>query len=198
MGDGTRPCVTDLAILTIRSRAELRDWLAQNHAHAPSQWLASYKRHHPDYLAYEPIVQELLCWGWIDSQTRALDADRSMILIARRNPKSAWSAINKAHVQAARNTGQMTPAGEALVAAALENGMWHFLDDVERLDVPPDLAQALEGAGQMAFWQALPRSIKRGALEWVKTAKTPATRGARIGDIVTSAGAGLRPTPFRR
>ena len=122
--------MTDIPVLTIRTRPDLRAWLAVNHATASSQWLATYKRHHPDYLAYEPIVQELLCWGWIDSRTMAVDADRSALLIARRNPKSAWSALNKAHVAAARADGSMTPAGEALIAAAMGNGMWDFLDDV--------------------------------------------------------------------
>jgi uncharacterized protein YdeI (YjbR/CyaY-like superfamily) len=190
--------VTDIPLLTIRSRADLRAWLAANHASAPSQWLATFKRHHPDYLAYEPMVQELLCWGWIDSRTMAVDADRSAILIARRNPRSAWSAINKAHVAAARADGSMTPAGEALIAAALSNGMWSFLDDVERLEVPPDLAVALIQTGTAPAWEAFPRSVKRGSLEWIKTAKGADTRAKRIADVTGSAAQGLRPSPFRR
>lgn len=190
--------MTDIPLLTIRNRAALRDWLAANHATASSQWLATYKRHHPDYLAYEPIVQELLCWGWIDSRTMAVDADRSALLIARRNPKSAWSALNKAHVAAARAAGHMTPAGEALIAAAMGNGMWEFLDDVEQLEVPPDLANALDASGTAAAWEAYPRSVKRGTLEWIKTAKGTDTRAKRIADVTTSAAAGLRPSPFRR
>ena len=158
--------------------------------------LASFKKHHPDYLAYEPIVEELLCWGWIDSVTRALDADRSMILIAPRNPRSAWSAINKAHVERARASGAMTPAGEAKIAAAMANGRWTFLDDVERLEVPDDLAAAL-GALRPG-WDGYPRSVRRGTLEWIKTAKTPATRAKRIADVTGSLAAGLRPSPFRR
>lgn len=189
---------SDIPILTIRTRADLRAWLAENHATHGSVWLATYKKHHPDYLAYEPMVEELLCWGWIDSVTRALDADRSMLLISRRNPKSAWSAINKAHVERARASGAMTPAGEALVSIAQANGMWSFLDDVERLECPPDLAQALDATGTTDFWTALPRSIKRGALEWLKTAKSPETRQKRIDDITGSAQANLRPSPFRR
>lgn len=188
----------DAPILTIRSRAELRDWLAAHHGEKGPVWLASFKKHHPDYLAYEPQVEELLCWGWIDSVTRALDADRSMILIAPRNPKSAWSALNKAHVARAVASGAMTPAGLAKVQAAEANGMWTFLDDVEALEVPPDLAAALQAEGQRATWDAWPRSVKRAALEWVKTAKTAPTRAARIADIVTSAAQGLRPSPFRR
>ncbi len=190
--------MTDLPLLTIRSRADLRAWLAEHHATAPSQWLATFKRHHPDYLAYEPMVQELLCWGWIDSRTMAVDADRSAILIARRNPRSAWSALNKAHVAAARADGSMTPAGEALIAAAMANGMWAFLDDVERLEVPPDLAAALTQTGTTPQWEAFPRSVKRGPLEWIKTAKGAETRAKRIADVTGSAAQGLRPSPFRR
>jgi len=188
----------DAPILTIRSRPDLRAWLAENHATHGSLWLATYKKHHPDYLAYEPMVEELLCWGWIDSVTRALDADRSMLLISSRNPKSAWSAINKAHVDRARAAGRMTPAGEALITAAQANGMWSFLDDVERLECPPDLSEALETTGTSAFWDALPRSVKRGSLEWLKTAKSPETRRKRIDDITGSAAQNLRPSPFRR
>lgn len=170
--------------------------MAQNVATASSTWLASYKRHHPDYLAYQDIVQELLCWGWIDSVTRALDADRSLILIAQRRLKSGWSAVNKAHVAQMRATGQMTPSGEAKIAAAMANGMWDFLNDVDALIAPDDLLQAL-GEHRPAF-DAYPKSVQRGTLEWIKTAKTPPTRSARIQDVIDSARMGLRPKPFRR
>ncbi|TAG19188.1 MAG: hypothetical protein EAZ40_10795 [Rhodobacterales bacterium] len=192
------PAADSAPILTIRSRADLRAWLAENHATAKAVWLATFKKHHPDYLAYEPQVEELLCWGWIDSVTRALDADRSMILIAPRNPKSAWSAINKAHVARARASGAMTPAGEAKIAAAFANGQWDFLNDVDALIDPPDLTTALTVTGTATFWAAQPRSVRRGTLEWIKTAKTAETRARRIADVTDSAALGLRPSPFRR
>jgi uncharacterized protein YdeI (YjbR/CyaY-like superfamily) len=187
----------DAPILTIRTRAELRDWLAAHHSDPGPVWLATYKRHHPDYLAYEPQVEELLCWGWIDSVTRALDADRSMILIAPRNPKSAWSAINKAHVDRAIASGAMTSAGMAKVDVAKANGQWDFLNDVDALIAPDDLLAAL-GPAERAFWDATPKSVRRGTLEWIKTAKTPETRAKRIADVAESAAQGLRPSPFRR
>ncbi len=188
----------DAPILTIRSRAELRAWLADHHRDPGPIWLASFKKHHPDYLgATGPITEELLCWGWIDSVVRALDEDRSMILIAPRNPKSAWSAVNKALVERARASGAMTPAGEAKVATAQANGMWDFLNDVEALLEPPDLIAALSGKAA-EVWAAQPRSVKRGTLEWIKTARTEATRAARIAEVADSAALGLRPKLFRR
>ena len=180
----------------VRSRADLRRWLERNHATSPSVWLVTFKKHTDHYLSYGEMIEELLCWGWVDSQTRGVDADRTSVLIAPRNPKSAWSAVNKEKVAAARASGQMTPAGEALVSAAQGNGMWTFLDDVERLERPADLEAAL--GPRVAGWEAWPRSVKRGTLEWIKTAKTEPTRAKRIADVVDSLDAGLRPSPFRR
>ncbi len=184
-------------ILTVRNRAELRKWLKKNHeTWSDSLWLATYKKHHPDYLPWGQAVEELLCWGWVDAQVAALDEDRMKHRIAPRKETSAWSAVNKEIVERMRAEGQMTDAGEAKIAAAKANGMWGFLDDVERLEVPDDLAQALGDAREI--WDAYPRSVKRGTLEWIKTAKTAPTRTRRIDDVAQSAGAGLRPSIFRR
>ena len=46
--------------------------------------------------------------------------------------------------------------------------MWDFLNDVDALIVPADLDAALRP--QRAVWDAWPRSVRRGALEWIKTA----------------------------
>jgi uncharacterized protein YdeI (YjbR/CyaY-like superfamily) len=90
----------------------------------------------------------------------------------------------------------MTEAGERLIRIAQESGMWEFLDDVDRLEVPDDLAAALGGLRE--GWEAYPRSVRRGTLEWIKTAKGPDTRAQRIAGVVSSLGQGLRPPPFRR
>ena len=182
--------------VTIRSRAELRAWLAAHHDRETSIWLATYKKHHPDYLPWIEAVEELLCWGWVDAQVAGLDADRMKHRCAPRNPRSAWSAVNKEIVARMRAAGQMTEAGEKAIGIAEENGMWSFLDDVERLEVPPDLDTAL--GPLRSVWDAYPRSVKRGTLEWIKTAKTAPTRAKRIEDVRTSAAADLRPSPFRR
>lgn len=186
----------DAPIVTVRNRADLRDWLAAHHHEKGPVWLACYRRHHASYLSPEESTEELLCWGWINSIPRELDTDRSMILIAPRKPDSAWSAVNKALVEKARASGAMTPAGEAKIAAAQANGQWSFLDDVERLEVPADLAEAL--GPLRAGWEAFPRSIKRAALEWIKTARTAETRARRVEDVRASLAEGKRPTPFRR
>lgn len=180
----------------IRSLADLRDWLSANHATAGTHWLLTYKKHSPHYLAIDDVVDELLCWGWVDSVTGTGDADRKRIRISPRNPASAWSAVNKAKVARLRAEGRMQPAGEALVAVAQANGMWDFLNDVDALEAPADLVAALGEA--LPAWEGWPRSVRRGALEWIKTAKSPATRAARIAECAAAAREGRRPAPFNR
>ncbi len=178
------------------TRAALRAWLEDNHASSASVWAVTFKKHHPSYLPFGEVVEELICWGWIDSSVRSVDDDRMMHLISPRKETSAWSAVNKEIVGRMRGSGQMTAAGEAKIAAAEANGMWAFLDDVERLEKPADLDAAL---GALATgWEAYPRSVKRGTLEWIKLAKTEPTRAKRIADVVRSLKEGQRPSPFRR
>ncbi|MEM7722429.1 MAG: YdeI/OmpD-associated family protein [Pseudomonadota bacterium] len=188
--------MTEAEIVTVPSRAALREWLAAHHATSKGVWLATYKKHHPNYLPWIEAIEELLCWGWVDGHVAALDEDRMRHRVAPRNPKSAWSAVNKEIVSRMRAERRMTEAGEAVIALAEANGMWAFLDDVERLVVPEDLGVALDD--MRAVWDAWPCSVKRGTLEWIKTAKTAPTRAKRIADVADSARQGLRPSPFRR
>jgi uncharacterized protein YdeI (YjbR/CyaY-like superfamily) len=184
------------AVVTVASRADLRAWLAAHHRRHDGVWLSTYKAHHPLHLPWIGAVEELLCWGWIDAVPRRVDADRSAHRIAPRKPRSAWSAVNKRLVEAARIAGAMTEAGEAAIAVAQANGRWTFLDDVEAGIVPEDLAAAL--GDLRAAWDGWPRSVRRGTLEWVKTAKPPPTRARRIADVAHAARTGTRPSPFRR
>ncbi|MEL6913828.1 MAG: YdeI/OmpD-associated family protein [Pseudomonadota bacterium] len=182
----------------VRSRAELRAWLAEHHARPERVWLVFWKKHTDHYTPIGELISELLCWGWVDAVTRGVDADRSSVRVAPRRARSAWSAVNKAKVEEARAAGLMMAPGEAAIARAKENGMWSFLDDVERLEVPPDLARALDAASAArAVWEDYPRSVKRGMLEFIKTAKTPETRAKRIEALAEDAAAGLRPRNFR-
>jgi uncharacterized protein YdeI (YjbR/CyaY-like superfamily) len=192
-----KPATPDLELVTVTSRADLRAWLAANHTRDSGAWLVTFKKHTAHYLPFEEAVEELLCWGWIDSRTRGIDADRTSVLIAPRNPKSAWSAVNKAHVARARASGAMTPAGDAKIAAAMENGMWAFLDDVERLERPADLQAALDAAGLLADLGKLAaqRQARHAGMDQDREDRADPRKAYRRRDRLGRAGAAAQPVP---
>ena len=69
----------------IKTRSELRQWLQANYQQKEGVWLVTYKKKSEDYLPYPDIVQECLCFGWIDSLPRKLDETRTMLYISPRN-----------------------------------------------------------------------------------------------------------------
>jgi len=79
----------------VRSRQDLRDWLSAHHDQEGSVWLVFWKKHTDHYVPFAEFVEECLCWDWVDSVTRGVDADRSSIRISPRKVSSAWSAVNK-------------------------------------------------------------------------------------------------------
>lgn len=180
----------DAAQIEIRTLDDLHDWLGRNHTQSASVWVVTFKKPHEHYLPWSDVVAELLCWGWIDSAVRGIDAERFKHLISPRKESSAWSAVNKALVAEMRAAGRMQPAGEAKIAAAEANGMWTFLDEVEALVVPEDLAAAL--GPHHAVWGSWSKSIKRAWLEQIKMAKTAPTRAKRIATCAKAAKDGLK------
>jgi uncharacterized protein YdeI (YjbR/CyaY-like superfamily) len=183
----------ELEQVEVLSRAELRRWLQANHTRTEAVWLVSHKKSSPHYLDYNSIVEEALCFGWIDSTARALDEQRSMLLFSPRRAGSAWSRANKERVERLTQAGLLRPAGLAKVEQAKSDGSWEFLDDVEALVVPADLQQALEAhPPALDHWQAFSRSAKRAILEWIKTAKRDTTRAARIAKTAELAAQNVR------
>ena len=177
-----------------RSRQELRGWLSANHASASTFWLVSYKKHvREHYVPYDEIVQDLLCFGWIDARTRRLDDDRTMLLVAPRKQGSTWSAANKKRVKRLADEGLMMPAGQARIDEAKEDGSWSYLDDIENLVIPDDLATAFKKnkSAQRQF-DAFNDSAKKVILLWIKKAKREATRQARIRETVRLAAKGVK------
>ncbi len=178
-------------------RQDWRSWLARNGPTAAGVWVV-YDRGPARPFGYEQIVEEALCFGWIDSKGRKVDDARTMLYLAPRKPGSAWSRLNKVRVERLITDGLMTEAGLAVIDAAKQCGSWTALDDVEDGLEPADLAAALDAdALARQHWDAFPRSARRGILEWISHAKRPATRLARVQATVSEAAAGRRANQWR-
>ena len=184
--------IEDYPRVEMKSRAAWRAWLERNHATSGPIWLATWKKNTPHYMSYADVVEEALCFGWIDSTARGLDERRSMLMLAPRKPKSVWSALNKKRIAQLEKSGLMTDAGRAKIEAAKKDGSWTALDAVEALEMPADLARALGKTGKTTY-DGWPPFLRKQALYWISQAKRPETRAKRIAEVVEAAKKGERP-----
>ena len=184
----------DYPIYHAETRSQWRAWLEANHDSAPGVWLCSWKAATGrPACPYPEVVEEAICFGWIDSTVTSLDDDRGLQLITPRKPKSTWSRSNRRRVADMEAGGLMTDAGRRAVEIARENGWWTILDPVEDLVEPDDLAAALDAeSSARAAWDGFPPTARKAMLWWVISARREDTRARRVETIVDKASRGER------
>jgi uncharacterized protein YdeI (YjbR/CyaY-like superfamily) len=170
------------------SASEWREWLEANGADSEPVTLVLQKKGSPyPGVDYAHALDEALCYGWIDSTVHRLDEHRYTALFARRRRGSIWSAVNKRHIARLEAEGRMAPPGRAAVEAAKADGSWTVLDTVEALELPAELAEALDAAGVRVAFDSIPESERKQWLWRYVRAKRPETRAKWLGEMITAA-----------
>ena len=102
-------------LLSFKDRNELRQWLEENHSMVRECWVVSYRKKQPEWdaLLYQEIVEEALCFGWIDSTCKKLPDGRLVQRLSPRCKRSHWTELNKQRCHDLEHRGLMTPAGLA-------------------------------------------------------------------------------------
>lgn len=180
------------------NRKEWRQWLQKNHTVKKAVWLVHYKKKLAvPSLSWSEAVDEALCFGWIDSVRKPVDAERYIQFFSKRKATSVWSKINKEKVQQLIDKGLMTKAGFLTIATAKQNGTWTILDDVEELSIPADLEKEFKDhKGSKDFFLSLSKSVKKAILQWLVLAKRAETRQNRINKIAELASQKRKPKQF--
>ncbi|MEM7484151.1 MAG: YdeI/OmpD-associated family protein [Bacteroidota bacterium] len=179
--------------ITVESQEELRDWLLDNYKQEDSVWLVTYKKSVPvKYISTGQVLDELLCFGWIDGVRKKLDEKRTMQLILPRQVQY-WSRSYKNRAARLIEEGLMHESGLKSITISKESGLWNFMDDVDDLIIPNDLFKALKSKKRaFGFFDAINDSSKRFVLRWLKLSKTDKTRTNRIERIVTLSSKGKK------
>jgi uncharacterized protein YdeI (YjbR/CyaY-like superfamily) len=106
--------------IQIATLSEWRDWLASPVPDCDDVWVVIYKKASGrQTVTFDALLEEALCWGWVDTQTKSVDDERYSIRFRKRRPGSNWSATNRRIVCRLIKEGRMQPAGQALLPADL-------------------------------------------------------------------------------
>jgi len=184
-------------LLEVDDRADWRQWLERNHATARGVWVISWRSHTGKArLAYDALVEEALCFGWVDSREQPVDDERLMQLVTPRRAGSAWARSNKERVARLERAGAMALAGRKVVEAAKADGSWSRYDSAEALQIPADLGSALAAnAAAARNFDAFTDAAKRTILRRLIDAKRPETRQKRIAETVRLAATNEKAGP---
>jgi uncharacterized protein YdeI (YjbR/CyaY-like superfamily) len=181
------------------SPGELRAWLEEHHATASELWVGYYKKatNRPS-VTWSEVVDEALCFGWIDGKVQRIDEQRHRQRLTPRKPNSNWSAVNIAKVAELRAQGRMTAAGEAAFAARREDRSAVYSYE-RRHEAEFDAEQKKTFRANAAAWKwfaAQTQSYRTMATFWVVSAKRPDTRARRLATLIECSADGRRVPPL--
>jgi uncharacterized protein YdeI (YjbR/CyaY-like superfamily) len=107
--------------LNVRNRAEWRRWLARHHDRKKEIWLVYYRKTSGKTgISYDESVEEALAYGWVDGQTKGIDAETYAGRFTPRKPNSNWAPSNVARVKKLLAEGRMAEPGLAVVPENLK------------------------------------------------------------------------------
>lgn len=180
--------------ILFEERSAWRRWLAENHATSRGIFVITWRKGSGmPILSYDAMVEEALCFGWIDSLPRKLDDQRTMLYFSPRKKGSPWSGLNKDRIIKLEAEGLIEEPGRRLIEAAKLDGSWESYDAAQNLIEPIELASGLNQHPEARKnWDAFPPSARRGILWIIYSAKTEATKSKRIAETIRLAEKNLR------
>ncbi|WP_454194814.1 YdeI/OmpD-associated family protein [Nocardia sp. Marseille-Q1738] len=170
-------------IITCTDRTQWESWLADNHDRATDVWLKIAKKSAAGTtITITEALDGALCFGWIDSHRRGLDADHYLQRYSPRRPTSPWSQVNVAKAEALIASGRMRSPGFAAIAAARSDGRWSAAYEPQRTATcPADLHAALtENPSARGRFDRLDRSGQYAFYLRLMKSRTPTERATQL------------------
>ena len=172
-----------------KTRAQWRQWLRKHHEHTSEIWCVFSKKHvQTPSVSYDEAVEEALCFGWVDSIVRTVDADRYEQRFSPRKPGSRWSAPNVARMKKMIAARQVAPAG---LAAFSDHGKRLVRPHPKKL--PAELERSFRSASRAwQNFQQFPPGYRRATIGWVASAKREETKAKRLKQLIEMSARGER------
>jgi len=173
--------------LSFRSQKEWSAWLSKNHTRVEGIWLRLYKKASGvTSVNHDQALDSVLCYGWIDGQTKPFDKDSWIQKFTPRRAKSLWSKRNIEHTERLIKTKKMRAPGMREIERAKSDGRWHAAyDSPSKVTIPEDfLIRLSKNKKALAFFKSLNKT-NRYSIAWrLQTAIKPQTREKRMETIL--------------
>jgi len=155
--------------LYVASRRAWRSWLAKNHDKEKEVWLIYYRKETgKPRIPYNDAVEEALCFGWIDSTVKKLDAERFAQRFSVRKKNSSLSQANKERVLKLIAQKKMTRAGLDAIAHTFNPAE----ESEQQFIIPSEILAPLQVDKQAwENFQRFPESYQRVRIAYILSRK---------------------------
>jgi uncharacterized protein YdeI (YjbR/CyaY-like superfamily) len=182
-----------------KDSTELREWFRKNHQTKQELWVGLYKKASgKPSVTWPEVVDEALCWGWIDGVRKGIDADSYMNRVTPRKPRSNWSMKNVNRVQELIEEGRMQPEGLAAFEARTgdRSGVYSYEQRKTAKLTSAQEKQFRSNEDAWIYWKAQPPSYRKAAAWWVISAKRDETKERRLAQLIEDCANGQWVTPL--
>lgn len=164
------------------TRAEWRAWLEAHHADRDEIWLVGHRKSTGvASVPYHEAVEEALCFGWIDSIRKSVDATSYGQRFTPRREGSAISQTNQERLARLLEAGRVIPS----VAEGLRDLR------PEDYRVPAYIEEALKAEpGAWAHWQAFSAAYRRIRAAYVEDGRRTGAMEKRLAHLIRKTAAG--------
>ena len=195
--------IRDEEVIECADAREWARWLKDHQRTANGVWLRIAKKGAGGVsVSISDALDVALCYGWIDSQRKGLDASYYLQRYSPRRPASPWSRLNVERAEALMAAGRMRAEGLREIEAAKQDGRWDVAYEAQRdFQVPPDFQAALAVSAQATeVFSQLDKSSQYGIVLPILKATTLARRATRIRQVIAkleaSYGKAEKPRPL--
>ena len=177
------------------SLSELREWLERNHESEQEVWVGFYRKATgKQAFTWSELVDQALCFGWIDGVRKTWDEQSYIQRLTPRRPTSNWSAVNVAKVKDLKKKGLMRPAGLAAFERRRQDktATYSYERRGEARFEKAQLSQFKENPAAWEFFSSQAPWYRKTATYWVVSAKKPETRARRLETLIADSAEGRR------
>jgi uncharacterized protein YdeI (YjbR/CyaY-like superfamily) len=186
-------------VVFFETAAQLRAWFEANHDKAEEVWVGYHrKRTGRPSVTWQQLVDQELCFGWIDSVRYSIGDDRTAQRITPRRKRSIWSAVNVKRFAELDRLGLVHEKGRAAFEAREDSrsAIYSYENRSRGFDAALEALFRKQKAAWKFFESQAPW-YRRTATYWVMSAKREETRSKRLRELIEHSRKGVRVPPWR-
>ena len=172
-------------------RNDFRKWLKKYHKKETKVAVILYKRHTGKPApTHRELIEEAICFGWIDTVVKGIDEDTYMRYFVKRNKKSSWSKNTLSYGKELLEKGDMVEEGLKFYKLGLQKPA--IDQDIPKNPTIPTLLKQKLSKNKKAkdSFNKLPTSTKKMLYRWILRAKLLKTQEKRVKHIIKESNKG--------